>query len=74
VWKRTADGFFTFTEAWPLIEGISRAAWNYFVPEAPLLFAREDLPQEGAQGCDAYLPPFGEVNLYDIDAWRTQSQ
>jgi beta-lactamase class A len=72
VWKRTPDGFFTYTEAWPLIEGISRAAWNYFVPESPLLFAREDLPVEGAQACDAFLPPFGEVNLYDIDSYKAQ--
>lgn len=70
VWKNL--DFWSYTESWPLVEGISRAAWNYFVPESPLLFAREDLPQEGAQGCDAFLPPFGQVNLYDIDSYRTQ--
>lgn len=62
--------FFSFTEAWPLIEGISRAAWNYFSPETPLLSPRDNLPQEGAQACDAFLPPFGQVNLNDIDAYR----
>jgi beta-lactamase class A len=66
--------FFSFTTAWPLIEGISRAAWNYFSPETPLLTAREDLP-ETAQECNppdgkGFLPPFGEVNLNDINAWR----
>jgi hypothetical protein len=67
------DGdFFSFTRAWPLIEGISRAAWNYFSPEAPLLTPRGDLPQEGAAACDGpdgFLPPFGQVNLNDIDSW-----
>lgn len=70
LWQDT--DFFSFTQAWPLIEGISRAAWNYFSPEAPLLAPRSDLPQEGAAACDGpdgFLPPFGQVNLNDIDAW-----
>lgn len=74
VWENSE--FFSFTRAWPLIEGISRAAWNYFNPEAPLIAARTDLPQEGAAACDGpdgFLPPFGEVNLNDIDAWRQSS-
>ena len=71
LWEDT--DFFSFTRAWPLIEGISRAAWNYFSPETPLLAPRDNLPQEGAAACDGengFLPPFGEVNLNDIDAWR----
>lgn len=68
VWENTE--FFSFTRAWPLIEGISRAAWNYFSPETPLISARTDLPQAGAAGCDDFLPPFGQVNLNDINAWR----
>jgi hypothetical protein len=73
LWQDT--DFFSYTTAWPLIEGISRAAWNYFSPETPLLVGRDNLPetamecnpQDGTQG---FLPPFGEVNLNDIRAWR----
>ena len=65
--------FFSYERAWPLIEGISRAAWNYFSPQQALTEARADLPEEGAAACDGpngFLPPFGQVNLNDIDAWR----
>lgn len=65
--------FFSFRRAWPLIEGISRAAWNYFSPETPLLAPRTDLPPNGAARCDGpdgFLPPFGQVNLNDINAWK----
>jgi hypothetical protein len=67
--------FFSFTTAWPLIEGISRAAWNYFSPETPLLAPRNDLP-ETARECNpqdgqGFLPPYGQVNLNDINAWRS---
>jgi hypothetical protein len=70
LWKDT--DFFSFSEAWPLIEGISRAAWNYFSPETPMLSPRGDLPPEAAacDGPDGFLPPFGQVNLNDIDAWQ----
>jgi hypothetical protein len=71
VWENS--DFFTFNRAWPLIEGVSRAAWNYFSPETPLISPRSDLPLEGAARCDGpdgFLPPFGQVNLNDIDAWR----
>lgn len=68
VWEDT--DFFSFTEAWPLIEGISRAAWNYFSPETPLVAQRNDLRQEGAADCADFLPPFGEVDLNDIDGYR----
>jgi hypothetical protein len=69
VWENS--DFFSFTRAWPLIEGISRAAWNYFSPETPLLSPRTDLRQEGAADCADFLPPFGQVNLNDIDSWKT---
>ena len=74
VWEDS--DFFTFTRAWPLIEGVSRAAWNYFSPDSPLVSSRTDLPLEGAASCegpDGFLPPFGQVNLSDIDAWRQSS-
>lgn len=67
VWKNT--DFFSYAEAWPLIEGISRATWNYFSPEAPLISPRADLPDQ-AIACDRFAPPYGEVNLNDINSWR----
>jgi beta-lactamase class A len=67
VWEE--GEFFTFERAWPLIEGVSRAAWNYFVPEEPLIAARTDIPEQ-AQACDSFAPPYGEVNLDDINGWR----
>jgi hypothetical protein len=69
VWENT--DFFPYDQAWPLIESVSRAAWNYFSPEQPLLTPREDVP-EFAQECEGnYLPPDPSmVNLDDIDAWR----
>lgn len=67
VWQ---DGeFFTFERAWPLIEGISRAAWNYFAPEQPLVSSRTDLPPQ-AQDCAVFRPDYGEVNLDNINGWR----
>lgn len=73
LWENT--DFFSYERAWPLIEGISRAAWNYFNPESPLLAARSDLPPTAMEcspedGTPGFLPPFGEVNLNDINAWR----
>lgn len=63
--------FLSYDRAWPLIEGISRAAWNYFNPEQPLLQPRTDLPPT-AQDCEGiFLPPGpAAVNLNDINAWR----
>jgi beta-lactamase class A len=64
--------FMSFERAWPLIEGISRAAWNYFSPEAPLIAPRTDLPEQ-ARACDGatgFSPPYGEVDLNNINAWR----
>ncbi len=70
VWQ--AGEFFDYQVAWPLIEEISRAAWNYFSPENPLTSRRTDLPPV-AQSCDQFLPPSMEqTNLNDIDGWRTQ--
>ena len=80
IWEDTgATGFQDYIRLWPIIEDISRAAWNYFVPERALLEPRTDLPPT-AQECfrlDAagnrvpvYLPPYGQVNLDDIDAWQ----
>jgi beta-lactamase class A len=67
VWEE--GNFFSFERAWPLIEGISRATWNYFNPEQPMISTRTNLPEQ-ARGCDAFSPPYGEVNLDDINAWR----
>lgn len=67
VWKNTE--FFSYAEAWPLIEGISRATWNYFNPDQPLISPRTDLPEQ-ALDCAGFAPPYGEVNLNDINAWR----
>jgi beta-lactamase class A len=66
VWEDT--DFFSYERAWGLIEGISRAAWNYFVPEQPLIAARTDLPAT-ANDCATFSPPHGQVNLDDIDSW-----
>lgn len=70
VWE--AGDFFNYAVAWPLIEEISRAAWNYFNPENPLLNRRRDLP-EAAQECANFLPPSPEqVDLLNINGWRQQ--
>ncbi len=65
--------FQNYQRLWPIVEGISRATWNYFSPEEVLLLPRTDIPLE-AQGCEGnYLPPdAASVNLDDIDAWRGQ--
>ncbi|MFQ3567365.1 MAG: serine hydrolase [Aggregatilineales bacterium] len=67
VWENTE--FFSYTRAWPLIEGISRAAWNFFSPESPLIAPRTDIP-DTARDCEDFSPPYGQVNLDDINAWR----
>ena len=68
VWENT--DFFSYARAWPLIEGISRAAWNYFSPEDPLIAPRTDLPEQAVE-CLNFAPPYGEVNLDDINSWRS---
>jgi hypothetical protein len=62
--------FLSYERAWPLIEGISRAAWNYFNPDQPLLQPRQLPPT--AQVCEGYyLPPSpADVNLNDINSWK----
>lgn len=81
LWEDTgARGFQDYIRLWPLIEDISRATWNHFVPEQALLTPRTDLPAT-AQECfriDAngnrvgvYLPPYGQVNLDNINGWRS---
>jgi beta-lactamase class A len=80
MWEKTDSGFQNYIRLWPLIEDISRATWNYFVPEQALLTPRADLPntadecvlrdQAGNITEYRYLPPYGEVNLDDIDGWR----
>lgn len=73
--------FQNYEVLWPLVEELSRAAWNYFNPENALLTARTDLPAT-AQECyiaDAdggiqeyvYLPPPELLDLNDINGWRT---
>jgi beta-lactamase class A len=70
LWENTE--FLDYNRAWPLIEGISRAAWNYFSPETPLLSPRTDLPP-AAQECEGnYLPPDPEsTDLNNINGWRS---
>jgi beta-lactamase class A len=69
LWEQ--GNFFSYTRAWTMIEGISRTAWNYFVPEQPLIAPRPDIaPDMNAADCVDFSPPYGEVNLDDINAWR----
>ncbi len=74
LWERTDEGFQDFQRLWPLVEGISRATWNYFSPNEALLLDRVDLPP-AAQECEGnYLPPNAQaVDLNDIDSWRTSN-
>lgn len=69
LWERSE--FQDYQKLWSLVEEISRAAWNYFNPQTPLLQPRADIPLT-AQECEGnYLPPAPEfVNLDDINAWR----
>ncbi len=69
LWEETE--FQDYEKLWPLVEEISRAAWNYFNPENALLVPRANLPAT-AQECEGnYLPPGPEyVNLNDINGWK----
>ncbi len=69
LWERAE--FQDYEKLWPLLEEVSRAAWNYFNPESAMLNPRNDLPPT-AQECEGnYLPPSPEfVNLDDINHWR----
>ncbi len=62
--------FQDFNRLWPLVEGISRATWNHFNPQSPLLTARA-VPTT-AEDCEGnYLPPNPQsVDLNNINAWR----
>ena len=80
IWEDTAEDFQNYNRTWPIVEDISRAAWNFFNPDAIILTRRTDLPPV-AQECirtdnagnriNVYLPPYGEVNLDDINGWKT---
>jgi beta-lactamase class A len=77
IWEET-DG--TGFDRWPVIEEISRAAWNYFNPDNQMLIPRTDLPptaqeclrvdQQGVVLSYNYLPPYGSVDLNNINGWR----
>lgn len=69
LWERTE--FQDYEKLWPLIEEISRATWNFFNPENPLLQPRTDLPPTALECEGNYLPPGPEfVNLDDINSWK----
>lgn len=70
LWEQTE--FQDYEKLWPLIEAISRAAWNFFNPENALLTPRTNLPPT-AQECEGnYLPPAPElVDLNDINSWKS---
>lgn len=83
LWEDTgARGFQDYVRLWPLVEDISRAAWNYFVPEQVLRSRRTDLPNTAAECAPVdssgakthnYLPPYGQVDLNNINGWRDGS-
>ena len=69
LWERTE--FQDYEKLWPLVEEISRAAWNFFNPEHALLQPRRDLPPTALECEGNYLPPGPEfVNLNDINSWK----
>lgn len=83
IWEDTgARGFQDYIRLWPIVENITRATWNYFAPEQALTSPREDIPSV-AQECfrmdasgnriNVYLPPYGQVNLDDIDSWKSNN-
>lgn len=74
LWKATETNFQNHEELWPLLEDISRAAWNYFNPDNTLLTPRNDIPRTGRDCEGNYLPPAGQVNLDDIWSWRQSLQ
>ena len=69
LWERT--DFQDYEKLWPLVEEISRAAWNFFNPENALLQPRRDLPPTALECEGNYLPPGPQlVNLNDINSWK----
>ena len=69
LWEQT--DFQDYEKLWPLVEGLSRAAWNFFNPQNALLEPRSNLPLT-AQECEGnYLPPAPElVDLNAINSWK----
>lgn len=69
LWEQT--DFQDYEKLWPLVEGLSRAAWNFFNPQNVLLEPRSNLPLT-AQECEGnYLPPAPElVDLNAINSWK----
>ena len=69
LWEQTE--FQDYEKLWPLVEEISRAAWNYFNPENALLLPRINLPPTALECEGNYLPPGPDfVNLNDINGWK----
>jgi beta-lactamase class A len=68
LWEQTE--FQDYQKFWPIIEDISRAAWNYFNPEQPLVAPRTDLPVTAQECVGNFLPPEGQVDLNNINGWR----
>ena len=68
LWQKT--DFQDFTKLWPMIEDISRAAWNYFNPDNPLIAPRTDIPETAQECAGNFLPPQGQVDLNNINGWR----
>lgn len=70
LWQQT--DFQDYTKLWPIMEDISRAAWNYFSPDDPLISPRTDLPATAQECAGNFLPPEGQVDLNNINGWRTK--
>ena len=69
LWEETE--FQDYEKLWPLLEEISRAAWNFFNPENASLVPRANLPTSAQECVGNYLPPGPEyVNLNDINSWK----
>lgn len=68
LWQKT--DFQDFTKLWPMIEDISRATWNYFNPDNPLIAPRTDIPETAQECAGNFLPPQGQVDLNNINGWR----
>ncbi len=69
LWEETE--FQDYEKLWPLVEEISRAAWNFFNPEQALLQPRANLPPTAIECEGNYLPPNAEaVDLDDINSWK----
>ena len=56
--------------AWPLIEEISRATWKSFQPRGAAPRPPRRPPHLRSRLRGTYLPPYGAVDLNNINAWR----